>query len=187
MDNLDFGLGFGVFMILMTCVLVFLKGIITFFIYYLPSNWFYEEYFKGEDPSNNFFKAFFCWVITISFLHVFIFRIFMRLENLTGGNNLLVFFRGFNNGMCFQNLIFYYFVFWSYSYDSNAKKIKVVEEFNLKKKFFNYLGLFSLLFIAGFIFNFGSWNSFHIDKFVFLGILIVFLRFKNVTFTTDKT
>jgi len=184
MENLEFEFGFAVFMMLIGCIYAFLKGIIIFFLYHLPSNWLYEKYFKGEDTSNNFFKAFFCWVITILLLSRFIFNIFIWVENL---NAIFNFYIHYNNSMCFQNVIFYFFVFWAYSYDSDTKKISILEEFNSKKKLFNYLGLFSLLFVLGVPLKFAGWSSFGIEKIIFLGILIAFLRLKNTTFISDKT
>ncbi len=184
MENLEFGFGFGVFVMIIGCIYAFLKGIIIFFMYYFPSNWLYEKYFKGENPSNNFFKAFFCWVITILLLNGFIFNIFVWVENLNG---IFDIYRHYNNGMCFQNVIFYFFVFWTYSYNSDTKKISILEEFNFKKKLFNYLRLFSLLFVLGVPLKFADWSSFGIEKVIFLGILIAFLRLKNTAFIKDKT
>lgn len=87
-----------------------------------------------------------------------------------------------NSGLYFMYSLFFHFLFWKYSFDSYAKKIRIVEELSWGKKCLNFILFFLLLLVVGFVLGpmmeLYTW-TWLLNYLSFFSLLILFLFIRN--------
>ena len=153
-------------------------------ICYLPAQYFYERFLKGENTSGNFFRAFFSWSI-FSFLLMMLLQLvnmWIRVEVLDD------FLQQYNSNFHFGNLLFYQLLFWQYSFDKTTKTFHIVKELNFKNKLLNFVLVFSLLIFLGFFIRFEEshyWINWLKHSLLFFTSLFLFIRLRNLKIITS--
>jgi len=186
MEHLDFGWGFGAILIAIASIYAISKGILFYFLYYLPSNWLYKNYLKTGKPIHDFFRFYFSWAIFISVLIPFKYYLFYCIEYISP-DFILQIFRDLNTGRCFHNFLLLPLLFWNYSFEKNTKKLNIIEELNAKKKFLRFLLYFIIICSIGYFFKNEDYSPLlnYAETFISYFILGFVLLIKNIN-TLEK-